>query len=258
MDKKCEGCGSYYDPTSSHCPNCKSENGDFSRKLYPVNESAPVIKQILFFLMGFAGFQLIGILLQAIVGGFVDKETLLYKTIINYSAYGILFVILVLLVWSYWKTIVKVFKNKRTYVGFAMGLVLIGFNLGYSAILRACGIESNSNQQDLVEILKSSKALGILLLGFAGPICEEITYRLGLFDFLKRIHIAFAYVIGAIFFGFIHFDFTNAGSLVEWLNIVNYVVCGAILCFSNDRFGIGSSMIAHIMNNVASLILILV
>ncbi len=258
QDKKCEACGSYYDPTHSHCPNCKCENSDFSRKLYPVNESAPVLKQILFFVIGSFGFQLIGTLISAIIGTKIDSESLLYKTVVNYSAYGILFIILVLLVWSYWKTIAKAFKNKRTYIGFAIGIGLIAFNLAYSNILAIAGVESNANQQDLVEMVKSSKALGILLIGITGPICEEITYRLGLFDFLKRIHIALAYVACAIFFGFIHFDFTNASSVSEWINIPNYVICGAILCLANDRFGIGASMIAHIMNNVASLILILV
>ncbi len=256
-NKKCDKCGKSYDPALKKCPHCNEENPGLSRKLYPVNDPAPVLKEILFFGIGCFGLQIIATLIALIAGKFLDPTSLEYKTIGNYTAYGVLFLILSLLVFSYWKSIGKVFLNKRTYLGIAVGIVLIGFNLAYSAILSHAGIGSNENQKDLIEVVTSSPALGVILLGIIGPICEEITYRLGLFDLLKRAHIAIAYVACAIIFGFIHFDFTNP-TMVEWLNIPNYVICGAILCFANDRLGIGASMIAHVMNNMLSIVMIII
>ena len=257
QSKKCDNCDKDYDPVLSKCPHCGKANSEFSRKLYPVNESSPVWKELVFFLVGCIGLQIIVYIVSAIAGISLDTTGLKYRTIVNYVSYGVLFVILSLLVFSYWKAILKVFKNKRTYLGFAVGIILIGFNLAYSAILSKCGVGDNANQEALIEVVSTSKVWGFILLGVAGPICEEITYRLGLFDLLKRVHLAIAYVVCAILFGFIHFDFTNP-TLVEWLNIPNYVICGAILCFANDRFGIGASMIAHIMNNMLSLILMVI
>ncbi len=257
LNRKCEGCGSFYDPTASHCPNCKRSNPEFSRKLYPVNESASLLKEVLFFAIGFIGLQLIVLIVAAITEKFYPVDSVSYYGIVQNASYGILFLILSLIAFDYWKTIGKCFLNKRTYFGFAVGIILVGFNVGYSAILAHYGISSNANQESLEKVVSFSKPLAFMFLGLAGPICEEITYRLGLFDLLKRAHIAIAYVVCAIFFGFIHFNFSNP-DLAEWLNIPNYVICGAILCFANDRFGIGASMIAHIMNNIFALILMVI
>ena len=107
-------------------------------------------------------------------------------------------------------------------------------------------------------VVSSYPAFSIIVLGIIGPICEEIGYRLGLFDLLKRCHIALAYVATALVFGFIHFDFTQISSITEWINLPNYLISGAILCLTYDRFGFGASVLAHVFNNVLAIVLILV
>lgn len=256
-DKKCPSCEKEFDPTLEACPHCQNPNEELSHRLYPISTPVGVFREVFLFLMGFLGFQIIGILVGMFALRFGDEESLIFKTITNYGSYALLSVSLSLIVWKKWPLVLSVFKNHRTYLGFAVGIILVAFNLIYGLILSRNGIGSNANQDQLVLVVNNSPVLGFILLGILGPICEELTYRLGLFNVLKRVHISLAYILVPIIFALIHFNFTDP-SLVEWLNLPNYIVCGLILTFTHDRLSVGASSIAHVINNIVALSLILV
>ena len=57
---KCEECGKRYDPTSPECPNCKRESPLEEKALFEHDVHVGWIKNLLLFLVGFAGFQVLG------------------------------------------------------------------------------------------------------------------------------------------------------------------------------------------------------
>ena len=102
-----------------------------------------------------------------------------------------------------------------------------------------------------------------LIFGVIGPICEEFTYRIGLFSLTKRLSRVAAYIITPLVFGFIHFGWGSIATggdalIIELLNIPDYILAGVIFAFLYDRFGIGASTTAHVMNNLLSFIQILI
>jgi membrane protease YdiL (CAAX protease family) len=128
------------------------------------------------------------------------------------------------------------------------------------SIYDALGIqlEDNQNQAAIVRLVKDSPIISLLTFGFLGPIVEEWTYRLGLFQYLKGRSTWVAYVVTLTIFGFIHFDFTATNLTNELLNLPIYLVAGAWFCFLYDRFGLRVAMATHIFNNLLSVISILI
>ena len=116
---------------------------------------------------------------------------------------------------------------------------------------------SNANEQGVDAITTSYPILSLLIFGIVGPICEELTYRAGLFTAIKKYNRIFAYIGTAVIFGLIHFDFSSFGTpslISELINIPSYIVSGLLLCYFYDYKGIGASTIAHITNNFIAIL----
>ncbi|MBP5694703.1 MAG: CPBP family intramembrane metalloprotease, partial [Bacilli bacterium] len=98
----------------------------------------------------------------------------------------------------------------------------------------------------------------LFIFGLIGPICEEITYRVGLFSLLKRKNRALAYLVTIAVFALIHFNFSNdpATLLNEIINLPYYMFAAFAFSFAFDKFGFAASATAHISNNLISLFLV--
>jgi membrane protease YdiL (CAAX protease family) len=119
-------------------------------------------------------------------------------------------------------------------------------------------LEDNQNQAAIVRLVKDSPIISLVTFGLLGPIVEEWTYRLGLFQYLKSRNKWFAYLLTLTIFGLIHFDFTSTNLTNELLNLPIYLVAGAWFCFLYDRFGLQVAMSTHIFNNLLSVMSILI
>jgi len=118
-------------------------------------------------------------------------------------------------------------------------------------------LEDNQNQSAIVGLVQDSPIISLITFGFLGPIVEEWTYRLGIFKYLKNNNNLLAYVITLTIFGFIHFDFTSANLVNELLNLPIYLIAGAWFCYLYDKFGLQVALSTHIMNNVFSVLAII-
>ena len=67
--------------------------------------------------------------------------------------------------------------------------------------------QDNANEKAVNEIILNTPILSFLFVVIIGPLCEEITYRLGLCNFLTRKNKFLAVALSAIIFGLIHFNF---------------------------------------------------
>ena len=119
-------------------------------------------------------------------------------------------------------------------------------------------IGQGGNQTGIVNLTHAYPVFAILIFGIVGPICEEFAYRVGLFTFLRRINRVVAYIATGLIFALIHFDYTSSDLISEFLLIFTYLWAGISLSFTYEIGGVAASTTAHILNNVYSLIMILI
>ncbi len=283
--KRCDECHAVYDSIEAECPHCHAANREFERG-WPFEHHLRDIFpwQIVFFLLGYAGFQVIGVVVSLIAQslflsshpGAGKEELVAYLSQISTNftitsvAYYIVFglFILFLLIRKKMPMLGKSFAHWMTYVvGFGGGVLLLGTAIVYSmiagAIFQAAGIDPsvNANESAIRQMAQAYPWLSILVFGLIGPFCEEMGYRVGLFGFTSRLGRPLAYVISAFVFGAIHLgwdvliDGSRDAIIIEIVNFPSYLIAGFGLCLLYDRFGFGTSFIAHATNNLVSVIL---
>ena len=132
---------------------------------------------------------------------------------------------------------------------------MIGTTILYNSIIaQFIELPKNANEDIAEQMIKQYPVICFFILGFIGPICEELTYRFGLFGLLKKKNRILAYIVSALVFGIIHFDFTG-DLIVELLNLPTYIICGALFGLAYDLCGFEASLTAHITNNLYAVIL---
>lgn len=265
QDTKCPNCGTYHDPTLEKCPGCNKNNELFSLNRLPkrVLFLHPIV-QIMMFLIGFAyAGMIVGEFIIAIYVRQIPGDDLIYKSLVMMCIVYclMLFGLVTLVLSTRRKEAVSKFKNGHDYLfGLAYfgGLVLVSIFLGLiiNAFFTAPE-EINSNQQMADAVSKNYPIVSFILLGFVGPICEELTYRVGLYSFLRRINKYLAFVITCIVFAFIHIDFDSGDMIAELWSIPTYLVSGLILTIAYEHRGPACSITAHALYNLTAFLAVL-
>ena len=265
---KCKVCEKEYDINYDECPKCHTKNEEQPRD-FKHNTVLHFGKQIALFITGWLGFQLIALLIEIVMirtnnittnqalNEFFSKNV--NNMILNAAAYGVLLLILLIIINIDIKKLAKSFAQWKGYIAALIGLgVIFAFNIIYNSILNAAGVRitSNNNQQALDTNNATFPITSLLIFGIVGPICEELTYRVGLFSLSKRISKWVAYPVTIVVFALIHFDFQASNMVNEWINIPYYAVAAFTLSFVYDKYGFSSSCVLHIANNIISLTLI--
>ncbi len=265
------------------CPHCHADAPRASKtKRFERYSHYPWYLQLVMFLVGFLGLDLIrtfvvkiaqsiyinrnpGASREDMIAFFGNGSVLMLLVGI---VYGILFLCLGALVAIKIKENGKSFRSPRVFLGFAFLGAAMAWQITWGVISqmigKAIGItpSANANQSDIVLMTEAVPWAAVLIFVFVGPICEEITYRVGLFGFTSRLGKAIGYVLTAIVFGLIHFNFdsfaTGGADLAnELLALPSYIGGGALLCLAYDFGGFGASLIAHTGVNLVSIISIL-
>ena len=234
-------------------------------------EAFPYKKQLLFFLLGWLGFQLAASIIQITIGEMyavmhnVSLSDALSQysvsMLVNATAYIALLVTMLLIGNRDLVKIVKSFKQWQSYLAGAICFAsIIAFNIIYGNIIAILKtpVTDNANQTALENMDAKFPIISMVIFGFVGPICEELTYRVGLFSILKRKNRVVAYLVTIVVFAFIHFNFSpNSQALLnEILNLPYYIFAAFAFSFTYDRFGFAGSVTGHIINNVFSLAMI--
>lgn len=231
-------------------------------------------KQLTLFGVGWLGLNAFHYLIQAIilllsVTTFNDNkevlrsflETSLASMIFNGSAYVILSVVLLFVLQDDAIELMKTFKGWKPYVAALIGIATIfTFNIIYNTLLANLhlSISDNENESALNSIVQDFPFASLILFAVIGPVCEELTYRVGLFSFFKRINSVLAYAITIIIFALIHFGFGAENMVNEFLNLPFYIMAALTLTYLYDKYGFASSVTAHVLNNSISLILTII
>ncbi|MFA5235857.1 MAG: type II CAAX endopeptidase family protein [Bacilli bacterium] len=233
-------------------------------------ENAPsVFKQLLLFALGFLGLNVIALAVSTIVKAYLALQYpdpiayanalqhISYAATINIVSYVILVVVMFIAAFDVINRLRKQFYRPSVIVkGIGYGMLILLATIALNAVYLAFGIEltDNANESSVTAIMKAYPFFSLIAFVIAGPIVEEITYRLGLFGLLNRANRYLAYVGTFLVFGLIHFDFTNPNIVNELLNLPFYIIAGLLFCYIYEKEGLTVSIYAHMTNNLVSFV----
>ena len=281
---KCKKCGLSIDSDMKYCPFCgypNDEHKDEEIKIVDKDENIvsntptkrgnifafdskvldiPIYKKIACFFLGYVGLQLIVTILKLFISTTTEEYFIVsgaYGGALNFAVYLIIFGLFLILFNDDIFKVLKEFKNCDTWVsGLAYGFLVLLVSVAINSIMNLIPHSGvNNNEASIDSITNTFPLFSLIIFGFIGPICEEFTYRVGFFGFFRRINPILAYALTAILFGFIHFDFQSSDIVNELINIPSYIVAGLLLCYIYDYKGIGTSIVAHSLNNVIGILL---
>ena len=288
--KKCGQCDQKVDMIATRCPHCNAnllleENNKSGRDLkgfyrFDTFVQVSFYRQLTFFIIGFLGFQIMGILLALLFQG-IGVATLNLQTAeeikafnartdirfwVNMVAYLVIAAILAAVLWKKgWKEIFHSFKKPTSYMwaGIGFGIVL-GANFIYNLIIMliftATGFKQpgvNANETNLQSMFSVNIPVFVIVISFVGPFVEELAYRVGLFSFLSRTKRWIAYVVSAVIFGLIHYswDFSSTEVIItELVNLPSYIGAGLVMAFVYEKGGFAGCYLMHVSNNLFSVI----
>lgn len=266
----CPKCQTYYDETLSECPSCHEKNEAFgtSEQKKKKNEGGlPLGRQMLAFVAGWLGLDILATVISLLIQVILlivyrdpaevnlAMQTLKISMFINFFAYAVLLGLLVIVAWPFLKTLFAQFKKFRPLllgVSYGVAIIVAGTVIGLLYQLIGITPTDNANESAVVAMMKSYPLMSFIAFVIFGPVCEELTYRLGLFSGIRRFSKIAAYAVVILLFGLIHFDFQTTNWTNELLNLPYYMSAGAILCFVYDKEDLATSMYAHVTNNLVS------
>ena len=260
-NKNCPNCHSYYDPTLTKCPICDNSNELYEQRRIPRNiVFFHPASQIGLFLIGFAYFGMLitEILISYVLIGLEGKESL-SNILVSFLTYFMMFGALLILCFT---------TRKRQFVESLSRPYDYLFGLAYAGGIFTTAIiiglitsifykDTNTNQTVVIGMVQNYPILAGLIICFLGPICEELTYRVGLYSFLRRINKYLAIAVTTLVFALIHFDFTAKNIVGELWSLPSYLACGAILAIAYEHRGPACSIVAHMLYNATSMVIII-
>ena len=171
---------------------------------------------------------------------------------VDYICYAVLAVAMVAIVVKDIPKLGKLLKRWEPYVvGIAIGITVISLDNAYIRLINLFYHSGTSGNEEAVrKTIDYYPVAAIFIVGLIGPLCEELTYRTGLFGLLRKWHRIPAYIISGIIFGLIHFKYTSPDILQEFLYLPTYIVPGLLFSVAYDLYGLPCSYIAHITNNL--------
>jgi len=241
--------------------NCDNKNLD----LYPLEQLKPILctcekqalplkRKILLLCIGWVGFSVLGIIITYLAL-FISGQTILdssISSIVNLTCYLIISIALIIVISPYFiKNMSIQFLNLKPYImGIVIGALVLALSSGYSGILSQFNFGVNNNETSVRSIITVSPLVSFFIVVLLGPLCEELTYRVGLFNIGNKANKFVAYLCGTVIFALIHFDPFSKDIVTELLNLPDYLIAGFLFSYAYDKYGLPACLCAHMMNNL--------
>lgn len=261
-NQKCPNCGAYHDPTLEKCPGCHKTNELYLNR--SINNKIVFMHPIAQICMFLAGFALVGMLVAELIVAqfvsFLSDDSLKQVLLLLFTYLLMLGGLAALVLTTRRKTFFSKYKRGLDYVygvGYAISIVIASMIVGAIISIFYTPVDNN-NQAAAVEVAKNYPIIAFFLLGFIGPICEELTYRVGLYSFFRRINKYLAFAVTIIVFALIHFDFFATDIVNELWSLPSYLVSGFILTLAYEHRGPACSMTAHVLYNIFAFLMMLI
>jgi membrane protease YdiL (CAAX protease family) len=244
-------------------PKINSSNRNNSLGSTDFDSMFPANKQLLLFVTGWFIIKIFAAIVQAILMGsnlaIGNAKTYNVSVLTNFLAYMATLATIIAVCNNDLKRVFGSFTKYQSYIaGAACFIIILIFSNLYGNFIKILNLPTaeNTNQAAIESNSAAYPFSSIIIFGLFAPICEEFTYRVGLFDFFKRRSRALAYTISVIVFALIHFTFdfsSTTAFLVELINLPFYIFAGLAFTFTYEKFGLAGSLTAHAINNVLSL-----
>ena len=226
----------------------------------PNEEKLPFYTKLIMFL---CGFSYCGLTIIATIVTLVFKDT--FKTdaaldaAVQTGTYLALFFIFVGIAVPYRKYFIANLKDGTKYLkGITFGVMTIGVEMIISYIIMTLfPSETNANQEAVESLVTNYPTLMFFITVIIGPICEEMTYRVGLYEMIREKNETVALIVTAFVFAFIHIQFTETTFAAEATSFPIYLAIGVMLTYAYKKNGLPGSFIAHAMLNGISFLGIL-
>ena len=260
--QKCPNCGAYHDPTLEKCPWCHKTNELYLNR--EINNKIVFMHPIAQIGMFIAGFALAGMLvaelfLSIFVALFPVDDTLKQTLLLLFTYLCMLGGLAAIVLSTRRNIFFSKYKRGLDYIygiGYALTIVIVSMIVG--AIISIFHTPAdNNNQAAAVAVAKNYPIIAFFLLGFLGPICEELTYRVGLYSFFRRINKYLAFGVTIVVFALIHFDFGATDIINELWSLPSYLISGFILTLAYEHRGPACSMTAHVLYNIFAFLIML-
>ena len=253
----CPECGETYDVYLHRCPHCHASNDERPNTRMTF---LPSPRQVSLFLVGLLGIEFISVLFSILFTTVYKEDQAYGYLLINTFTYITLFIIMVFILAKYFNEIFIPFKKGRTYLaGLIGGTALIGCSMLVSLIMSVIVPDAGTgeNQSIAVAMILNNPLVCYLILGLIGPFVEECAYRLGLFSLNRRLSRVLAYLLTVLIFTVIHLDFFSDDILSELVALPDYLIAATIFCVLYEYEGFGAGFIAHAINNIFSVSMVL-
>lgn len=227
---------------------------------------------MLFLAISLIGVSIFSTLIYSVIDAFIAidpdnlNQSLWIQAIYNCGSL-IIFIIIIPLVLGSLKTkeILSQFKNKQNLIdGLKYGGLMFLASFAYSFLISFFPIDTNNNQNVIIDMTAVAPVLVVLLSCVLAPITEEVAFRLSLFGTLHKVNRYLAYAICIIVFSLIHSSFfregmTSADYINELVSLPAYAIGAFFLCRAYEKNGsIATSMVAHSLYNAISMIQIFI
>lgn len=223
-------------------------------------------KRVLIFLLGFIGLTVLQILFLGL--GFTDWMFFLMppmeavKHLNGYFSFLIycmgLFVLMICAGRDLYEQIANEFRiPKNIRDGVTVGIIILAFTILYNLIVNLFYPSSaNQNETSIESMTLSDPLLSACIIVLIAPVLEELTYRFGLFGFLRRSNRFLAYFGTVLVFSLIHFNYSSDTDVLinELLNLPSYMFAAAALSYAYDKNGLACSITAHAVNNLVAVV----
>ena len=260
--KKCPNCRAYYDPTLEKCPECHKHNELYLNR--EINDKIAYMHPAAQIGLFLGGFSLAGMLIIQIIFALFLRSAITDKTAFEATTISCTYITMIgglgfIVFLTRRKHFLSKYTRKIDYIyglAYMLTIVLVSSIVGaFTSLFHEAA--NNANQTTAVDFIKNYPLLAFFVVGILGPICEELTYRVGLYSFLRRINKYLAFIVTVIVFAFIHFDFDAQDMVNELWAIPSYIVAGALLTLAYEHRGPACSMTAHVCYNIFAILTIL-
>lgn len=121
-------------------------------------------------------------------------------------------------------------------------------------------VNNSQNQNLIVIIMQNGGAVPMVICTVLfAPIVEELIYRKVIFEYGKKIHIAFAYAASIILFTLPHMLTTNSNIGIWLLQAIPYITSAGLfaLIYHKSNYNIYVTIFIHMVNNLIAVLLVL-
>lgn len=225
------------------------------------NDKIPVKDKLIMFLVGFSycGLFLISILVSIIAVNFTNNESLL-NIIVQSGSYLTLFVVLFVICLKSKKYYINEFKDVTKWMeGASYAVIIIAAEIAVSLVMNTIFPDAavNGNQNAVEDLITNYPVLMFICTVIIGPMCEELTYRVGLYGLIKEKNETLAFIISGFVFAFVHVSFTDTTVIAELVAFPTYLVIGYLFTYAYKKHGLPCSYVAHALLNLLSFVAVL-